>query len=324
MPWRPPALRRRAPPVLEVPNGRLFVATILHGSTIALGALVAFGLLGAGVRSVGPLALAGIPALLPVAIGIAFNRVKELLTHGNFHLADAGTGVRVQEGLTDLRATTIPLHRIQALELVQPLWWRPVGWWRIRVNVAGSGGAGEGEGHRETTLLPVGTLDDARLVLSVVAPAVPPAAWDGAVLGDGDDPGWRGRTARARWLDPLSWRRKGWSDGSSAVLLRSGRLTRRAVAVPHARIQSLTLRQGWLESRLGLATVHVVPAPGPVSPVLAHVDTAQAETFLAEVSERARSARRRSEPPRPSLAPDPSGLVDWSPHPQGTPEPERP
>jgi len=63
-------------PVLAVPNGRLFVATILHGSTIALGALIAFGLIGAGVRSVGPLALAGIPALLPVAIGIAWGRVK--------------------------------------------------------------------------------------------------------------------------------------------------------------------------------------------------------------------------------------------------------
>ena len=311
-------------PVLEVPNGRLFVATILHGSTIALGALLAFGLLGAGVRSVGPLALAGIPALLPVAIGIAFNRVKELLVHGNFHLADAGTGVRVQEGLTDLRATTIPLHRIQALELVQPLWWRPVGWWRIRVNVAGSGGAGEHEGARETTLLPVGTLDDARQVLALVTPWVPSQAWADAVLGDGTDTGWRGRTRAARWLDPLSWRRNGWADAPSAVLMRSGRLTRRAIAVPHARIQSLTVRQGWLESRLGLATVHVVPPPGPVTPVLAHLDVAHAETFLAEVSARARSARRRSEPPRAPLAPDPPGLVDWSRHPQGTPEPERP
>jgi putative membrane protein len=319
--WRPGAVLQ---PVLEVPNGRLFVATILHGSTIALGALVVFGLLGAGVRSIGPLALAGIPALLPVAIGIAFNRVKELLTHGNFHLADAGTGVRVQEGLTDLRATTIPLHRIQALELVQPLWWRPLGWYRIRVNVAGSGGLGEGEGQRETTLLPVGTLADARLVLGLVAPGVPPATWDAAVLGEGGDPAWRGQTAAARWLDPLSWRRNGWCDVSSAVLLRHGRLTRRAIAVPHARIQSLTVRQGWLETRLGLATVHVVPAPGPVSPVLAHLDVAHAEGFLAEVSERARSARRRSEPPRAPLAPDPSGLVDWSPQPQGTPEPERP
>jgi putative membrane protein len=320
----PPPSWAASQPVLEVPNGRLFVATILHGSTIALGALVVFGLIGAGVRSVGPLALAGIPALLPVAIGIAFNRVKELLTHGNFHLADAGTGVRVQEGLTDLRATTIPLHRIQALELVQPLWWRPLGWYRIRVNVAGSGGMGEGEGQRETTLLPVGTLADARLVLALVAPGVPSAAWDAAVLGDGGDPAWRGQTATARWLDPLSWRRNGWSDVASAVLLRHGRLTRRAIAVPHARIQSLTVRQGWLETRLGLATVHVVPAPGPVSPVLAHLDVAHAEGFLAEVSERARSARRRSEPPRAPLAPDPPGLVDWSPHPQGTPEPERP
>lgn len=319
--WRPGAVLQ---PVLEVPNGRLFVATILHGSTIALGALVVFGLVGAGVRSVGPLALAGIPALLPVAIGIAINRVKELLTHGNFHLADAGTGVRVQEGLTDLRATTIPLHRIQALELVQPLWWRPLGWYRIRVNVAGSGGMGEGEGQRETTLLPVGTLADARLVLALVTPGVPSAAWDAAVLGEGGDPAWRGQTPTARWLDPVSWRRNGWSDEASAVLLRHGRLTRRAIAVPHARIQSLTVRQGWLETRLGLATVHVVPAPGPVSPVLAHLDVAHAEGFLAEVSERARSARRRSEPPRAPLAPDPPGLVDWSPHPQGTPEPERP
>ena len=317
-----PALPLR--PVLEVPNGRLFVATILHGSTIALGAFVAFGLIGAGVRSVGPFALAGIPALLPVAIGIAWSRFKELLTHGNFHLADAGTGVRVQEGLTDLRTTTIPIHRIQALELVQPLWWRPVGWWRIRVNVAGSGGQGDNEGHRETTLLPVGTLADATQVLTLLAPGVPAAAWDSAVLGEGGEPAWRGRTAAARWLDPLSWRRQGWSDGTTAVLLRSGRLTRRAVAVPHARIQSLTLSQGWLEGRLGLATAHVVPAPGPVSPVVAHLDVAEAETFLAEVSERARWARRRSEPSTVPLARDPSGLVDWTRHPPGSSEPERP
>ena len=319
-----PAPHAAPRPVLEVPNGRLFVATILHGSTIFLGAMIVFGLLGAGVRSVGPLALAGIPALLPVAIGIAWGRFKELLTHGNFHLADAGTGVRVQEGLTDLRTTTIPMHRIQALELVQPLWWRPVGWWRIRVNVAGSGGQGEGEGHRETTLLPVGTLADARQVLALLAPGVPASAWESAVLGEGGDPTWRGQTAAARWLDPLSWRRQGWSDVITAVLLRRGRLTRRAVAVPHARIQSLTLSQGWLEGRLGLATAHVVPAPGPVSPVVAHLDVAEAEAFLAEVSERARWARRRSEPLTVPLAPDPSGLVDWTRHPPGSSEPERP
>ncbi len=312
-----------AHPLLEVPNGRLFVATILHGSTIALGLVLLVGAMGAGVRSMGPLALAGIPAMVPIAIGVAFSRVKELLVHGNFRLADTGTGVRVQEGLTDLRTTTIPIHRIQAIELVQPLWWRRFGWWRLRVNVAGSGGSGDGEDARDTTLLPVGTLDEARLLLSLLAPAVPAAAWEAAVLGDAQDPGWRGVSRRARVLDPLSWRRNAWADAAGAVLLRSGRWTRRAVAVPHARIQSLSVRQGWLEAGLALATVQVVTAPGPVRPVLAHLDARAAERFLDEVSERARHARRRAEPVPSSLAPDPPGLVDWVRHPPGSPETER-
>ena len=174
-----------------MPNGRLFVATILHGSTVFLGLALVAALSVAGVRSVGPLALAGVPAMLPVAIGIAWGRVKELLTHGNFQLADAGTGVRVHEGLTDLRTTTIPLHRIQALEVVQPLWWRWPGWWRIRVNVAGTAGSGSGEEQRESTLLPVGTFDDVRRVLALLAPRVPAEAWAAAALGDGPDPRWR-------------------------------------------------------------------------------------------------------------------------------------
>ena len=101
-----------AVPVVEVPNGRLFVATILHGSTIFLGAVLFGGLITAGVLSVGPLALAGVPAMLPAAFFIVLGRGKEMLTHGNFRLVDVGTGVRVTEGLTDLRTMTIPLNRV--------------------------------------------------------------------------------------------------------------------------------------------------------------------------------------------------------------------
>ncbi|HET6967804.1 MAG TPA: PH domain-containing protein, partial [Ornithinibacter sp.] len=188
---RPRGLPATGIPVLAVPNGRLFVATILHGSTIVLGALALAALGGTGFGRFGPVVLVGVPAMLPIAIGVAISRVKELLTHGNFSIADTGTGVRVQEGLTDLRTTTIPMHRIQALELVQPLWWRALGWWRIRVNVAGAHGGGDGDDSRETTLLPVGTLADALRVLGVVAPALAPGLWERAALGDGAEPGWR-------------------------------------------------------------------------------------------------------------------------------------
>jgi putative membrane protein len=310
-------------PVLEVPNGRLFVATILHGSTIVLGGLALLAGSAIGVDRFGPVVLAGVPAMLPVAIGVAVNRVKELMTHGNFHITDTGSGVRVQEGLTDLRTTTIPLHRIQALELVQPLWWRTLGWWRIRVNVAGAHAGGDRDQSHETTLLPVGTLDDAHRVLAVVAPLLSPRVVHDAALGDGPQPGWRPVSARTRLLDPLSWRRNAWTVDPYAVLLRRGRLTRRAVAVPHARVQSLGMSQGWLEGRLRVASVRVVPAPGPVDPSLAHLELSDAEAFLDEVSRRARVARRAARRGTPSLAPDPPGLVDWSPHLHRTPDDER-
>ena len=323
---RAPVTRPRpAVPVVEVPNGRLFVATILHGSTIFLGAVLFVALITAGVMSVGPLALAGVPAMLPAVFVIALNRGKEMLTHGNFRLADVGSGVRVTEGLTDLRTMTIPLHRIQALEIIQPLWWRRVGWWRVRVNVAGVGSSGssDGDSERETTLLPVGTLEDVQRLMRVLAPRVPPEVWNDAVLGDEAQPGWHGISARAKPLDPLAWRRNAWTDTDGGVLLRSGRLTRRAIAVPHARIQSVTMRQGWLQQRLGVASTHVVPAPGPVSPVMAHLDLDDAQSFFAQVTERARLARRGSGPEAVPLAPDPAGLVDWTQHPTGAPEPER-
>ena len=320
---RRPGLAAPGVPVLAVPNGRLFVATILHGSTIVLGAVALAALGGTGLGRVGPVVLVGVPAMLPIAIGVAISRVKELLTHGNFSIADTGSGVRVQEGLTDLRTTTIPLHRIQALELVQPLWWRALGWWRIRVNVAGALGGGDGEQSRETTLLPVGTLDDARRVLGVVAPRLAPEVWQRGALGDGPEPGWRPVSSRTRALDPLSWRRNAWTVDPYAVLLRSGRVTRRVVAVPHARVQSLGASQGWLEGRLRVASVRVVPAPGPVDPRLSHLEVEDAEAFLSEVSDRARVARRAARQEAPSLAPDPPGLVDWTRHLQGTPDDER-
>ncbi|HSO64533.1 MAG TPA: PH domain-containing protein [Ornithinibacter sp.] len=323
VPARPGGPAGAGTPVLSVPNGRLFVATILHSSTIVLGVLAVAAVGGTGLGRFGPVVLVGVPALLPIAIGVGISRVKELLTHGNFRIADTGTGVRVQEGLTDLRTTTIPMHRIQALELVQPLWWRALGWWRIRVNVAGAQGGGDGDDSRETTLLPVGTLDDARLVLAVVAPRLAHELWQHAALGDGPEPGWRSVSRRTRALDPLSWRRNAWTVDPYAVILRSGRVTRRVVAVPHARVQSLGLSQGWLERRLRVASVQVVPAPGPVDPRLSHLEVEDAESFLAEVSDRARVARRAGHPEAPALAPDPPGLVDWTPHLQGSPDNER-
>lgn len=299
-------------PILEVPNGRLFVATILHGSTIVLAVLVIAALTGAGVARFGVIVFAGLPALVPIAFGVGVGRVKELLTHGNFHLAETGTGLRVQHGLTDLRTTTIPLHRIQALDMVQPLWWRPFGWWRIRVNVAGIAAGADGDGESETTLLPVGSLDEALHVISRLGHRAGVEVLREGALGTDPAPGWCSASARAKVFDPLSWRRNAWTLTDSAVVLRSGRLTRRVVTVPHARVQSMTLQQGPVDARMGLAAVIVVSTPGPVEASLAHLDIDVAHRFLEVVSGAARVARRAVPAPRsdPHLASGTSQLVD--------------
>ncbi len=302
--------------LVTVPNGRLFVATILHGSTILLGVVLVGAALTVGVARAGVTVLAGAPALIPIVFGLGASRVKELLVHGNFSIARSRTALRVRHGLTDLRVASVPLHRVQALEVLQPLWWRPWGWWRVRVNVAGVAG-GDGDGD-ETTLLPVGTAEEALRVLTALGAHPEDPVLLEALHGDGGEPGWVGPPRVARWLDPWSWRRTGYALAAQAVYLRTGRWTHRAVVVPHARVQSLGLQQGPLQRRLGLSSARVVSTPGPVDASVPHLDAVQAEIFLEEVGRRARLARRPASPadhpfgpsgPEP-LAPDRAPLVD--------------
>ena len=285
--------------VLRVPNSRLFVATILHGGTIFLGVMallagsVALAAYGSRFEALTGAAIA-LPALGPLAFGIAVNRIGELLKHGNFHLADTGTSVRIQHGLTDKRTTTVPLHRIQAVGMVQPLWWRPLGWWRVKVNVAGIAHDPSGNDDNETTVLPVGTLDQALDVLTLLDPALSEDDLRRAALGDGSDGGWTLVSPRAKRFDWLSWQRSGFAVSPHSVMVRAGRLSRRVSVMPHARVQSLTLAQGPLDRRLDLAAVTLVTTPGPVGVSVPHLDLQTATEFLRDEAARARDARQMS------------------------------
>lgn len=296
-PATPAASRDEGREVLRVPNSRLFVATILHGGTIFLGAM-AFVAGGAAIAAYGTSfsaltgAVVALPALGPIAFGVAVNRVQELLKHGNFRLSETGRSVRVQHGLTDKRTTSVPLHRIQAVEMVQPLWWRRFGWWRVRVNVAGVGSEGATGEADETTMLPVGTFDQALRVLTLLDPALSEDDLRQAALGDGTSGGWTLVSERARVFDWLSWRRAGFAVTPHSLLVRTGRLSRRVASMPHARVQSLTLEQGPWERRRRLAGVTLVSTPGPVTVAARHLDVDVATALLHDEAARAREARR--------------------------------
>jgi putative membrane protein len=71
-------------------------------------------------------------------------------------------------------------------------------------------------------------------------------------------------------------------------------LTRRTHVVPHARVQSLQLRQGPWQRRFGLADLQVDSPPGPVRVRARHRDAHEARALLQrenDVARRARAAR---------------------------------
>jgi len=107
-----------------------------------------------------------------------------------------------------------------------------------------------------------------------------------------------GAPRQARFLDPVAWRRNGFSVTGRALLLRRGRLTRSLDVVPHERTQSVGVVQGPWQRRLGLATFAVHSTPGPVSPVAPHLDAGDAARLLDEQAQRARTARASAGPER--------------------------
>jgi putative membrane protein len=276
-------------PVLAVPVDRLVASILLSTSPTVVIAVV--GLVVLVAADIPWAALVGVfPALLGLG-GFLFSRFARGF---NFRLATSEDGIRVRSGLTETRAATIPPGRVQAMEFTQPWLWRRWDWWRVQVNIAGYGGAGE-DTQQRTVLLPVGTRLDALWVLRLVVPDIgtgrPLDVLTAGLAGTGDADGFVHSPRRARWLDPLTWRRNGYAVTGTVALVRTGRLRRRLVVVPHARTQSLGLTQGPLTRRMGLADVGLHSTPGPVTPVVGHLDVAEAVRLVAEQAVRARGAR---------------------------------
>jgi putative membrane protein len=282
----PAAERMASALVVRVPNVRLVQAAVFSSGTAFLLAAVPALLVGFAL---------GLPQLVgwlgPMVLGVAGRHVRSLVREANFTLDHRGDRLVVHRGLTELRSTTVPLHRIQAAGLVQPLFWRWPGWWRLRVNVAGV--HEHGEQDTETMLLPVGTLPEALAVLALVRPELPAELAVVAVTRSGAGHGFTTAPSRAWVLDPVGWRRRGYAVTPDSLVLRSGVLRREAQVVPHARIQGVAVRQGLVQRWRGVATVRLGSTPGPVRTEVAHLGLADAERLLREQRARSSRARRR-------------------------------
>jgi putative membrane protein len=196
-------------------------------------------------------------------------------------VAEAHDGLRLGGGLVALTSETIRPGRIQAVRMVEPLLWRPFGWYRLQVDLAGSQRSeGEGQAQRRQlrTVLPVGHRAEVELLLDRIVPDRP------------RDPSPPPR--RARLKSPLRYRMLGWATTETCVVTTTGRVRRTTCWVPLEKMQSLRRVQGPVQRRLGLASVHVDTAGRAAHAALRDRDVDEADRALARLADLARSARR--------------------------------
>ena len=288
--------------LVVVPTDRLLLSLLRSGTTVAIGvALVGLVVALMVFRQPGVLIGAG-----PAALGLVSAHWARFSRGFAFRVAVSPDGVRLRHGLLESRSQTVPPGRVQAVRISQPLLWRGPDWWRVEINVAGYGAGADGS-LNETVLLPVGTRGEALQVLSLVLPdlgveglgiGTPADVLVAGLTGTDTSAGFTCAPPASRWVDPVGWRRNGFTVTRRALLARRGRLTRELDVVPHERTQSLGLSQGPLQRRLGVASMVVHSTPGPVSPAVAHLEAGTAARLLAEQAERARQARSQAGPER--------------------------
>ena len=279
--------------VYSVPTSRLLLSVLLSTPTILTGiaglaVIVAAIVLGSTVTDL--LAeLIGTSLFAMVAFVAAIGAYFWNQINGGFKFTASTSpdGLRLRHGLLETRRQTVTPGRVQAVLVRQPWLWRTKGWYRLSMNVAGY----QEDQERVSTLLPVGTLEDVRLALSLVLPDVTNDFLERAVIGTGAEDGFTPSPQRARLVDPWQWRQRGVRAGESALLIRSGRWTRDLMVVPNERTQSLGVSQGPLQRLRHLASLHVHSTPGPVSPLAANLDVDAALDLLDQQAERARAGR---------------------------------
>lgn len=266
--------------LVRVPVGRLITSILLawEGVTTVLAIIIAVAAAFTGLASVvmrGPDAVAGIgSAVVFGAVPFVLVMIGVIFTHFNkgfrFTLSQDGEAVRTGSGLTATSTETIPLGRIHAIEARQPLLWRPFGWWRVRMTLAGHSAAQGGQNTSQNVVLPVGSEADALRVLSTLLPGID-ADTAGSLLEDlsGPGTGFLRSGRRSGWVLLWGKRRAGIriadrNSAASTLRIRRGALTRSLSIMPMVRAQSIQLRRPLVHRMLGLASLQAHTVMGPV------------------------------------------------------------
>ncbi len=291
--------------VYRVSPGRLIASVLLTSQTVwllimalivAIGAIVVFIMADLTVQ--GLVAGSLIPTIISIGIiplmilSYAWSRFNSGF---NFSANITHDGIRITSGLLALKSQTLPPGRIHAIRFIQPLLWRPFGWWQAEVTLAGHGVETSGNQKKQAAdnlLLPVGTLEQAKVILQMAirdlgasegaaADRLLQAAFNGKNSGSESKVIFTPCSEKAKILDPLARFRRAFAATATVLIYRDGWLRRKVTFAPHERAQSVTTSAGPLQRSLGLAGVRLDLVPGTAQMKVPHLDA----TLAAQLAE---------------------------------------
>ncbi|MFI6337933.1 PH domain-containing protein [Streptomyces sp. NPDC050535] len=260
--------------LLHVPAGKLAVSLLLTGATWATltAALVVPTLLWLATHSVWTV----LATALPLLGAAGANTLGRFVSEYDWTVGESPDGLRIDHGLLDRTHETVPPGRVQTVRIVEPLMWRRRGWVRVELDVAGSS---------NSVLVPVAPREVAESVIARVLPGV-------TVPARLSRP-----PRRAGWCVPFWWRGYGLAVTDTVFVARHGLLRRNLALVPHAKVQSVRLKQGPWARFKGLAHIHV--DTGANKRVTARLrDASEAAELLQSQADRSRTGRREARPDR--------------------------
>ncbi len=239
-----------------IPIARSLTAAALRGATIIGGLTTVLILLLPWGRA----------SLIPVIVGfvpVIWNQIDRSWT---FAARLDGVGERavlnISYGLADRRRQSIPLARIHGVTVWQPTLWRPLDWWMVSVSIAGYGAEND-KTTGTSTILPVGSRDQARALLMLVSP-LDDATVDEFASPEGHSHPTFVSPPVARWVSPVDLHQQSVTLRDDAVIIHRGRVRRRVSVIEPAHIQEVTLSRGPLQQLFGLCTVRLDLVRGPV------------------------------------------------------------
>lgn len=268
-------------PIASVGTGQLVASALLSLPALLAVGLVAF--IGVLYVVAGTAVAAGVGgALVAYLLGLGGGIWRRIVELYGFTIGVAPDGIRLKRGLFSTVAETLPLGRVQAVRLVQPLAWRPFGWCRLEVDVAGSPGQEQGtrSGRATKALLPVGHRAMADHIFV-------------SLLGLHQFPLAR-PPRRAAWKTPLRYHFLAAGCDGRVVAGSTGRFRKVTTWVPLEKVQSVRHSEGPLQRRFRLASVYADAAGRRVRVDFFDRDRAESDALVDQLVQQSREARREA------------------------------